>query len=178
MLCSLRHVPTSPVSCVVQLRMLGFKGECKQMCFFWQSDVCKFLVHATKVAIICFRLADVNCCFDSCPSFWEVLRRSCHLKVINVNDKEIVEFLMVKDLMPNVRQNLFPSLFRYTAVEMLLPYTTTIRMSVQSQQHGNHGLSVLLFPILWPSVSAQRQPCRHPCEEGLYVRLNCISLFF
>ena len=86
----------------------------------------------TEISIIGFGVTNVDCSFDTCPCFVHVLSGTCEFEIIHVNNQHAIVLSMIENTLPYIGENLFPTFFSDSAVEVVFPNTATVWMPVQS----------------------------------------------
>ena len=94
-------------------------------------EIVEFHVLATKIPIIWFRVTNIHCPFDAGPRLVHVFSGTGKFEVVHIDYQHAIQFRMVENTLRNIRQDLFPTLFTDSGVQMIFPNPSTVRMSVQ-----------------------------------------------
>ena len=93
---------------------LRVKNMSKRMGFSWKCNIVELHMLTPKIPIIRFGVTNVDSTLDAGPCFVHVCRGSCKFEIIHIDDQHTVVFSMIKDALPYIRENLFPTFFADT----------------------------------------------------------------
>ena len=108
---------------------LRIKNMCKWMSLSW---IVEFHTLTTKVSVTWLGVPNISSTSNAGPCFVHVLSRTCKFEIVHIDYQHAIVLSMIDDTLPNVRENLFPTFFSDSAVQMVFPNTTAIGVPIQS----------------------------------------------
>ena len=109
---------------------LRIKHMSKWVSLSWKSYIVEFHMLATEVSVIWLGVPNVHSTSNAGPCFVHVLSRTCQFEIIHINDQHAIVLSMIEDALPYIRENLFPTFFADSAVQMVFPNTTAIGVPI------------------------------------------------